>query len=278
VIRPQVLLALLPVAVIPSLYAAASTDIPGEGNLRCYPRSACLDSRGIVTSSPPGSATGSLLGLSPNIEAILTSSSPLFVTFSGGNTPLGPLGLNPRYQPESIRDSRIPASGQLITLDLTNGTDTQLSSVALYLLIPQTPVTEPFPVQGDGISFGVWCDAALMEPRNCAEHTNFLETPTGPGILNPLDITPSAGPDSTFGDLLRFRNVGLAPGDSARFTFFITDRKGTLDPSTGGSLGGASPTFNVEIVAEPVPEPSMFALTAAALLILYRRRRKVNRS
>ena len=265
-VRSQVLFALLPFTLVPSLNAAEFTDIPGEGDLRCFPRSECVDSRGTVTASASGSVTGSLLAPTPTITAIINS-SPLFLTFSGGNTPLGPLGLNPLYQPESMRDSRIPVSGQPITLDLTNGTGAELTNVALYLLIPQTPVTGPFPAQGDGLSFGVWCNTALAEPRNCAEHIELLRTPTGPGVLNSMDITPSAGPNSTFGDLLRFSNVGLAPGETGRFTFFITDRKATLDPSTGGSIQGASPTFNLEIVAQPVPEPSTLALTAALLLV-----------
>jgi hypothetical protein len=190
----------------------------------------------------------------------------MFLTFAGGGTPLGPLGLNPLFQPESTRDSRIPVSGQPIVLNLTNATDIMLASVALYLQISQNVVTAPFPVQGDGISFGVWCDTGLDEPRNCAEHIDLLQVPTGPGILNAADITPSAGPDSTFGDLLRFSNVSLAPGDTARFTFFITDRKATLDPDTGGSVEGASPSFNLEIAPTAVPEPGTSVLGAAALL------------
>jgi len=168
-------------------------------------------------------------------------------------------------------------SGQPITLALTNGTGTELSSVVFYLLVPQTPVTAPFPVQGDGLSFGVWCNTALAEPRNCAAHIELLQTPSGPGILNPTDITPSAGPESTFGDLLRFSDVGLAPGETGQLTFFITDRKGTLDPSTGGSVQGASPTFNLQITAEPVPEPSTFVIIAAALLLVSARRSKIKR-
>ena len=274
--RPRVLYAVIQFALAPALYAAALTDIPGEGDLRCYPRSVCADSRGIVTSSSPGSVTGSLLGSSPTITAILTSSL-LFVTFSGGNTPLGPLGLNPLYQPQSMRDSRIPVSGQPITLDLTNGTGTELSTVALYLLLSQTPVTPPYPVHGDGLSLGVWCNTGLTEPRNCPEHIELLQTPTGPGILNATDNTPSAGPDSTFGDLLRFSSVGLAPGETGRFTFFITDRKATLDPSTGGSVQGASPAFNLQIAAEPIPEPSTFVLSAVALLLASAGRSKFRR-
>ena len=273
---PRLLMALLAFTAVTSLHAAAFDDIPGEGNLRCFPRTECVDSRGTVTSSS-GIISGSLLGASPTIMATLTS-SPLFLTFSEGDTPLGPLGLNPLYQPESIRDSRIPVSGQPITLDLTNATGTVLSSVALYLLVPQIPFSEPFPVQGDGLSFGVWCDTGLAEPRDCAQHINLLQTPTGPGTLEPMDITPSAGPQSTFGDLLRFRNVDIASGETARFTFFITDRKGTLDPSTGGSVQGASPVFNLQIVAEPVPEPSTFVLAAAALLALCAGRRRIRRS
>jgi hypothetical protein len=255
-------------AIVPmSLSAAAFTDIPGEGDLRCFPRSACPDSRGTVTSNPPGLVTGSLLGLSPTFDVSLTT-NPVFLTLSGGDTPLGPLGLNPLYLPESVRDSRIPVSGQPITLNVTNATSAVLSSVALYLEIPQTVVTAPFPVQPDGITFGVWCNTPLDEPRNCPDNIALLTTPTGPGILNPADISPSAGPDSTFGDLLRFSNVNLSPGDTATFTFFITDRKATLDPDTGGSVEGASPSFNLEIVATPVPEPSGLFIASAGLLAL----------
>jgi hypothetical protein len=263
----QLTVCLLLMALAASLHAAALRDIPGEGDLRCM-REACPDSRGTVTSSPAGLVSGSLLGDTPMLAASLTTADPMFLTFSGGGTPLGPLGLNPLFQPESNRDSRIPVSGQPITLDLTNGTGIMLASIALYLEIPQTVVTAPFPVQGDGLSFGVWCNTGLEEPRNCAEHIDLLTMPTGPGILNAADITPSAGPEATFGDLLRFTNVNLAPGGTARFTFFITDRKATLDPSTGGSIEGASPSFNLEIVPTAVPEPGTSALGAAALLAL----------
>jgi len=155
---------------------------------------------------------------------------------------------------------------------------TAAKDVAFYLEIPQTVVTGPFPSQADGISFGVFCDAELAEPRNCPEHIALLAMPTGPGTINPEDLTPLAGPGTTFGDLLRFENVNLAPGDTARFTFFITDRKATLDPSSGGPPEGASRSFNLEIVATEtaVPEPATALFTGAGLLALaavVRRRR-----
>ena len=210
----------------------------------------------------------SLSGDMPTFDVRLNS-DVLFLTFSGGDTFLGPLGLNPAYNPQSIRDSRIPVSGQRITLDITNETAALIAALAFYLEIPQTPITGPFPVQADGISFGVWCDAGLAEPRNCPENIELLAMPTGPGTLNPADITPSAGPDSTFGDLLRFANVNLPPGETARYNFFITDRKGTLDPSTGGSPEGASRSFNLEIVASPIPEPLTSVLIAAGLFAFF---------
>jgi hypothetical protein len=154
-----------------------------------------------------------------------------------------------------------------LTVDVTNVTDVLMTGITFYLQIGQLPITGAFPAQGDGVSFGVWCDAPLDEPRNCADHIALLETPTGPGVLNPEDTTPLAGPDATFGDLLRFTNVNLASGDTARYTFFITDRKATLDPSTGGSVEGASPSFNLEIVATAVPEPATGILTGAGLLL-----------
>ena len=256
----------LTMTVAPSLKAAEFLDIPGEGNLRCFPAATCPDSRGTVISVPSGLVTGDLLGASPTLGVSLTT-SPLFLNFSGGGI-LGPLGLNPLYDPQSLRDSRIPVSGQLIALDLTNDTSTTLSDVAFYLLIPQTEVTAPFPSQPDGLSFGVWCNTTLDEPRDCANNLAMLATPTGPGTVNPFDLTPAAGPGTTFGDLLRFQKVNLAPGDTARFTFFITDRTGTLDPSTGGSPTGANASFHLEIVATAVPEPTTIFLTAAGLLAL----------
>jgi hypothetical protein len=256
--------ALIAFAMPYSLRAAAFSDIPGEGNLRCLPP-ACPDSRGTVTSTPANLITGSLSVAMPEFQLSLTT-SPLFLTFSGGDTVLGPLGLNPKYNPQSNRDSRIPVSGQPIAVDVTNETGNTIASVTFYLEIPQVEVVGPFPVQPDGISFGVWCNTGLAEPRNCADHIDLLTKPTGPGVLNPADITPSAGPDSTFGDLLRFSGANLAAGDTARFTFFITDRKATLDPSTGGSPEGASRTFNLEVVATPVPEPATLLLTGTALL------------
>lgn len=268
--------ALIVFAMPYSLRAAAFSDIPGEGNLRCLPP-ACPDTRGTVTSTPAGLITGSLSAAMPEFAVSLTT-TPLFLTFSGGDTFLGPLGLNPKYNPQSIRDSRIPVSGQPIAIDVTNRTGNAIADVTFYLQIPQIEIIGPFPVQPDGISFGVWCNTGLAEPRNCADHIDLLTQPTGPGVLNPADITPSAGPNSTFGDLLRFRGVHLASGDTARFTFFITDRKGTLDPSTGGSPEGASRTFNLEVVATPIPEPATVLLTGAALFavfsIRYARRRR----
>jgi hypothetical protein len=246
------------------LQGADFLDIPGEGDLRCLPPN-CPDSRGTVDSTPAGLVTGLLSGASPTFAVSLTT-NPLFLTFSGGDTPLGPLGLNPEYDPQSIRDSRIPVSGQPIALDITNATGAPISSVAFYLQLSQTVVTGPFPSQPDGISFGVWCNTGLAEPRNCADHIALLATPTGPGVVNPADLAPAAGPDTTFGDLLRFTNVNLASGDTARFTFFITDRKATLDPNTGGSPEGASQSFNLEIVATAVPEPATTLLIGAGLL------------
>jgi PEP-CTERM motif-containing protein len=256
--------ALIAFAMPYSLRAAAFSDIPGEGNLRCLPPD-CPDSRGTVTSTPANLITGSLSSAMPEFQLSLTT-SPLFLTFSGGGTVLGPLGLNPKYNPQSNRDSRIPVSGQPIAIDVTNETGNTIAGVTFYLEIPQVEIVGPFPVQPDGISFGVWCNTGLAEPRNCAEHIDLLSKPTGPGVLNLADITPSAGPDSTFGDLLRFSGVNLGAGDTARFTFFITDRKATLDPSTGGSPEGASRTFNLEVVATPVPEPATLLLTGTALL------------
>ena len=259
-------LAILSVAALPAhLRAADFADIPGEGDLRCFP--SCLDSRGTVDSTPAGLVTGSLTGAAPSF-AVSLASSPLFLTFSGGDTFLGPLGLNPAYDPESIRDSRIPVAGQLIALDITNTTAVTVSSVAFYLELSQTIVTDSFPSQPDGISFGVWCNSTLAEPRNCADHIALLAAPTGPGVVNPLDLTPAAGPGTTFGDLLRFTNVNLASGDTARFTFFITDRKATLDPTTGGPPEGASRSFNLEIVSTPVPEPATSLMIGAGLFAI----------
>lgn len=262
--RRFIRLALLFAVTIPYLQADLLFDIPGEGNVRCL-RADCPDSRGIVTSIPPGLVTGSLLGSAPTFGVNLTG-SPLFLTFSGGDTFLGPLGLNPSYNPQSIRDSRIPVAGQPIALDITNSTALPISDVALYLEIPPTVITGPFSPQGDGISFGIQCTAGLAEPRDCANNAALLATPTGPGILNPADLTSGAGTNPTFGDLLRYTNVNLDAGATARFTFFITDRKATLDPSTGGNPDGASRSFNLEIVANPVPEPGTFLLLGAGLL------------
>ena len=256
-------------AVSLHLQAAEFLDIPGEGDLRCFPPARpCTDSRGSVSSTPAGLVTGSLSDPAPTFGVNLTA-SPVFLTFSGGDTPLGPLGINPMYDPESIRDSRIPVSGQPIALDITNSGSTAIANVAFYLQISQTIVSGPFPSQPDGLSFGVWCNTGLAEPRNCADNIALLQTPTGPGTLNPFDITPAAGPGTTFGDLLRFNNVNLAAGDTARFTFFITDRKATLDPSTGGSTTGASQSFNLEIVATEIPEPATLVLVRAGLLAVF---------
>ena len=272
----RALIAVIALSISPCLTAAAFSDIPGEGDLRCLPPN-CPDSRGTVSSIPGGLVSGSLAGVMPTFQVSLTT-SPLFLNFSGGDTPLGPLGLNPAYNPQSNRDSRIPVSGQPIALDITNGTGGAIAGVTFYLEIPQTVVTGPFPVQGDGLSFGVRCTAGLTEPRDCPNHIDLIAAPTGQGVLNAADITPSSGPTSTFGDLLRFTNVNLGPGDTARFTFFITDRKATLDPSTGGSVEGASRSFNLEIVSTPVPEPATFFIAGAALLAVLARRSRMSRS
>jgi PEP-CTERM motif len=266
-IRQLVCLALLSAAAMaPYVKAAEFLDIPGEGDLRCLP-STCPDSRGVVTSAPAGFVTGSLSGDSPILDVSLAT-DVLFLNFSGGGTFMGPLGLNPEFNPQSSRDSRIPAAGRPLALDITNDTSQLMTGITLYLEIPQTVVTGPFPSQGDGLTFGVWCNTDLAEPRDCANNLALLAMPTGPGSVNPEDLTPAAGPGTTFGDLLRFQNVNLAPGDTARFTFFITDRKATLDPSSGGPPAGASQTFNLEIVATAVPEPASGLLAGAGLLAL----------
>ena len=89
--------------------------------------------------------------------------------------------------------------------------------------------------------------------------------PTGtPGsTLNPADLSNATG---TFGDLLRFTNINLAPGATGTFGFDLADYKGTRAPNTNGSP--ASGSFNLEVLPTAAPEPESFGLAAAGLAVL----------
>jgi hypothetical protein len=98
------------------------------------------------------------------------------------------------------------------------------------------------------------------------------QTPTGPAgsILNAADVTPPPFGPETFGDLLRFSNVNLAPQATGAFQFFITDYSSNRSISTSGKAPNSSFTLAVVpgLTQAPVPEPGSLVLGATGILAL----------
>jgi len=246
-------------------------DTPGDGVSVCSIISPCSSAFiGSVSSSPGGLLTGSLISGGSTLGLAL-GSSPEFINFTGGTENVtgfhivGPLGFNPQYHSIAGNNVGMPISGQLITLNITNTSGTALTDIAFFLELTQTVVTAGFTPQPDGITFGEFCSELVNSCPSVPTPFSLLYTPTGPAgsVLNPADLVPAG----TFGDLLRFSNLNIAPGGTGQFTFYITDYKGTRPPNTNG--GPASDSFSLEIVSNApaaIPEPGTVALTAAGIL------------
>jgi hypothetical protein len=300
----KVCLALLFVTVecLPT-YAARSrkSDIPGDGVITCGPTSAfdptCTGGVGTVSLSA-GTLTGTLQqgGSEFGIDLLRANAFLTFTTTAAGaNNPpnynpawVGPLGLNPRFQPSadhvgtvglptnlppslSYLDATVPLSGQEIRLNITNTAASVLSGVSFYLgrnLAHLSSATEP---QDDGLTFGLYCSGkthAEGTAEDCALPANWrlLTQPSGPGTLDPADLDPSG---AVFGDALQFRNITLAPGQTGQFAFFLTDFSSTRVPP-GGAFTPANQSFVVEIAPNfaSTPEPASALLVFSGLLAI----------
>jgi hypothetical protein len=199
---------------------------------------------------------GSTLGLQ-------LGSAPEFITFGGGTDMtgvIGPLGFNPQYSSIGGNNVGMPISGQLLTLNVTNTSAYPMMAVSFYLEVPQNLVTSGFTPQPDGLTFGMFCP--LLVTSCTTSQLALIATPAGPAgsTLNAADLSNAT---STYGDLLRFTNVNIAPGGTGTFSFWVTDYKGTRPQNTDGSP--ASGLFNLEVVPQAVPEPISWGLTGLAL-------------
>ncbi len=245
------------------------TDIPGDGDVSCYPRSACFSQfpalstwAGTVTS--PALASGGNLVVGGSTLGLQVATSPVTLTFS--NPPptnpdpsviVGPLGFNKLFNPVKIgpfgaagsRDDTIPISGQQLTLNIKNTASVPLTEMDFYLQSMATALPNG---QSEGLTFGVYCtgnpDSSECSPTSTPQNIKLLMTPAGPGTLNPADLSVAS---PAFGDLLRFTSINLAPNATAAFSFYVTDYNGTRMTSTNGTPPLA--TFTLQIVPIPVP-------------------------
>ncbi len=246
------------------------TDIPGDGDVSCYPRSTCLSMYPALatwagTVASPALVSGGTLVVGGSTLGLQIATSPVTLTFSdpppANPDPsgiVGPLGFNKLFNPVKIapnytdarRDNTIPISGQQLTLNIKNTASIPLTEIDFYLQSMAAVLPNG---QADGMTFGVYCtglpDSSQCSPSNTPQNIKLLMTPTGPGTLNPADTSPTNNP--TFGDLLRFTGVNLAPNATGTFSFYVTDYNGTRLPSTNGTAPKA--TFTLQIVPIPVP-------------------------
>jgi PEP-CTERM motif len=260
--------------------AIFGTDVPGDGESTCLLLPTCSSNFIGTASSTPGGLLSGTLQRGGSTLGLQLGSQAEFITFGGGTESLsgfnfvGPLGFNSLYALTGGNNWGMPISGQQITLNVTNTSGAPLSAVTFYLEIPQSLITSGFTPQPDGITFGLFCSNLVT---SCTPPPlTLVSTPTGPAgsILNPADVNPTT---NTFGDLLRFTNVNLAPGATGTFGFFISDYKGTRQPSTSGSP--ASGSFNLEVVpSAAVPEPGSLWLGAAGVALLWLRKATRRRS
>ncbi len=230
------------------------TDIPGDGDVSCYPRSTCLSMYPALatwagTVASPALVSGGTLVVGGSTLGLQIATSPVTLTFSdpppANPDPsgiVGPLGFNKLFNPVKIapnytdarRDNTIPISGQQLTLNIKNTASIPLTEIDFYLQSMAAVLPNG---QADGMTFGVYCtglpDSSQCSPSNTPQNIKLLMTPTGPGTLNPADTSPTNNP--TFGDLLRFTGVNLAPNATGTFSFYVTDYNGTRLPSTNPS-------------------------------------------
>ncbi|MBV8073010.1 MAG: hypothetical protein JO270_24130, partial [Acidobacteriaceae bacterium] len=228
--------------------AAFFTDIPGDGVIPCGPNSnfqpICPGGVGTVSISS-GTLTGTLQQGGSTL-GIGLGQTPAFLTFTTNpanpNNPsdynpqwVGPLGLNPEFQPSASHvgnvglpqnppplaylDATVPIAGQEITLEITNNSSSNLNSLYFFLGRDTNSLSTTTQRQNDGLTFGLYCTGqthAEGTPNDCAlpQNWSLLLTPSGPGTLNSADLNSST---PTFGDVLRFSGVDLAPGQTGQF-------------------------------------------------------------
>jgi hypothetical protein len=267
--------------------AASFSDIPGDGILT----GCCLSNPvGTVSSSAAGALSGTL---TPSASALglLLGVDPIFLTFAGGglfvpdpDAPplpgsedppeqrvLGPLGETP-----AAAGVPVPQTGQQIHLTITNTGASTMNWVAFYLLEDATAFSGFIPRE-DGLTFGLTGSCGRVFGLDQCEDDDLLLL--GPpsstsGNVNPQDLLPGG---EMFGDLLRFDNLNLSPSQSATFSFFITDIKGTSRLSTGGQDASASLALGVFPLVQAIPEPQTWGTLAAGclvFLVMARRRRE----
>jgi hypothetical protein len=284
-----------------SAHAAEFTDIPGDGIITCGPNASFqpLCPGGVGTASfSSGALTGALQERASTLGVDLGQTAA-FLTFAvipaNPNNPpdynpqwLGPLGLNPRFQPSGSNvgsvglppnlppsmayfDATVPLAGQQIGLNVRNNTATTLNGISFFLGRDVNSLSTATGRQNDGLTFGLYCSGqthAEGTPNDCALFANWklLITPSGPGTLSAADLDPSS---ATFGDLLRFNDVDIAPGQTGQFTFFLTDYSSTRTPP-GGVFTPANQSFVLEVAPsfEPVPEPGNSLLVSMGLVAI----------
>jgi hypothetical protein len=265
--------------------ALAGFDIPGDGTVTC-PDGCPPLSVGTVTSS--GGLVSGILTAGGSSLGLTVAQDPVFLLFSGGTpgifinsdgTPqnvTGPLGRNPDFTPVDPQDTTRPISGQALSLTITNEGSTLLKDIAFYVLADAALFGGTFTPQSDGLTFGLFCEGVQSTTECDATNLALLGPPSGTaGSIDPADLSSST---ATFGDLLRFRNVNLAPSQAGTFSFFVTDYKGTRQKDTSGDDASQSlalavvPTAETEVIPEPGTLVSMIT-GAACIALLHRRRR-----
>jgi len=289
-------------ATYSAAYAAEFfSDIPGDGVITCGPNAGfqpvCPGGVGTVNITS-GVLTGVLREGGSSLGINLADTAA-FLTFaaipSNPNNPpnynpewLGPLGLNPRFQPSASNvgdvglpanrpplmayfDATVPLSGQEITVSVQNNSATTFTSLSFFLGRDVDSLSTSATRQNDGLTFGFYCSGQMHAqgtPKDCAipQNWSLLLTPTGSGILDPLDLDPSS---ATFGDVLRFNSLDIAPGQSGQFTFFLSDYSSTRTPP-GGVFTAANPSFVLEVApnVQPVPEPDNILLVSLGVIAL----------
>jgi hypothetical protein len=168
-------------------------------------------------------------------------------------------------------DATVPLAGQEITLNVRNNSGTSWNSLSFFLGRDIDSPSTATARQNDGLTFGLYCSGQMHAqgtPNDCGLSQNWklLLTPSGPGTLNAADLDSTS---ATFGDVLRFNSVDIAPGQTGQFTFFLTDYTSTRTPP-GGVFTPANQSLVLEVAPnlEPVPEPGNVLLVSMGLIAI----------
>jgi hypothetical protein len=222
--------------------AVFGTDIPGDAVIQCSPGggiAAACPTTTLGTVSSPALTSGTLRANASTL-ALNFGTQPVLLTFKGAANPyVGVLGLNPSYHPANNTDGNVPATGQVLTLTLKNTSSVTLTGIDFYLQSKASVLPNG---QADGLTFGMKRTAFMV-------YSLLTPLPTGPGTLNPADTSQST---ATFGDLLRFTNVNLAPNAIGTYTFWVTDYKGTIGTYDGSAPPTPSTSFTLQVVPTPL--------------------------